>query len=242
MVITGLTLDRLEVSFEVIQTPGDWAIDYEIKTPGGATIHKVTGERASSFGFNAASNGEHHQCFDNRSGYEKNVQFSFLGPDDQSKIEIGKDMSEDEKELGRNIQDLSNQMRKKSYFPMVGQGENNVNGRKRNLFKEKRQEIQRLKKKSGTDALSLLQKTNQQITPIIDSVVSASIKKQDLISDKPFNTNKIKLVSGVRPGRMGKHGVYIRPARINKKKVKKLLKNKKLEILEAIEKKDIDMD
>ncbi|KAJ3268243.1 p24 complex component [Terramyces sp. JEL0728] len=103
--------DRLEVSFEVIQTIGDWAVDYEIKTPGGATIHKVQSERASSFGFDAASNGEHHQCFDNKSGYDKIVQFSFLGPDDQSKIEIGKDLSEDEKELGKNIQDLSNQMR-----------------------------------------------------------------------------------------------------------------------------------
>jgi hypothetical protein len=77
-------------------------------------------------------------------------------------------------------------------------------------------------------------------------VTEATIQKRQLllIKDVPHQqVDKIKVVSGIRPARMGKHGIMIQPTRINKKKVKKMLRQQGLvkKILENVGSVDIEM-
>jgi hypothetical protein len=56
--------------------------------PDGSLLHNVDAHRDAAFGFYAGSTGQHKMCFLNKnSGADKVVSFTFLGPDDQSKVQ-----------------------------------------------------------------------------------------------------------------------------------------------------------
>jgi hypothetical protein len=131
---------------------------------------------------------------------------------------------------------------------MVG-GLSHVNGKKLNLTKKRRVAKQQHKMIHSRTAKEEVEKANAAIPDILSSVVEATAKKREmlLLSDKPYSEKdikKVKLVTGIRPGRMGKHGVAIQPTRINKKKVKKLIKQQisKKQLLEVINSNDVEME
>ena len=125
-------------------------------------------------------------------------------------------------------------------------GDNNVNGKKLNLCKAKRARIQQYKVSKNNTPHQQVANTNAEIIPTVELVVQATAKRREmlLLKDKPSEDNTVKIVSGIRPGRMGKNGVMMRPTRVNKKKVKKMLKrdkNWKASILAAVSQVDVEM-
>lgn len=129
---------------------------------------------------------------------------------------------------------------------MVG-GLAHVNARKMNLPKKRRQAKQQSRAIHNTSARDLVEKANAKIPNIIEAVVEATAKKREqmLLSDKPHqdNVTKVKYVTGIRPARMGKHGVQVPAARINKKKVKKLLRRtiSQKALLDAVNANEVEM-
>lgn len=130
----------------------------------------------------------------------------------------------------------------------MAKGDNNPNGKRMNLAKKRRQSKQQMKKIRGITANEVVKATNSQIAPLEDLVVEATQKHQQtlLLADKPYNevVNKIKIVTAIRPGRIGKHGITTRPTRINKKKVKKMIRkaNLKESILKKVRESDSVMN
>ncbi|KAJ3334419.1 hypothetical protein HDU91_002749 [Kappamyces sp. JEL0680] len=128
--------------------------------------------------------------------------------------------------------------------------ESNVNqGKRKNLTRERRRSKQRSKLARGISARAVVDKTNEAIPDLLESVVKATAEKRQqlLLTDKAHddpNIKKVKWVTGVRPARMGKHGIAIRPTRINKKKVKQMLKRQisAKQILEAVNANEVDME
>ena len=128
-----------------------------------------------------------------------------------------------------------------------GGGDNAINVKKNNFFKQRRRKVISYKVMNNTTAEDKVIKENLNIIPVEELVVEATQKRREtlLLRDIPNREleRKVKLVSGVRAGRMGKHGVMSLPTRINKKKVKKMLKrqNLKEKILKQVEQMDVEM-
>ena len=106
-----------------------------------------------------------------------------------------------------------------------------ANSKKRNSVKARRQRKQVYKTSKGVNAQAVVQQLNATIVPAEQLVQEATEKRKEtlLLTNAPHNVeNKIKIVNAIRPGYMGKHGIMVRPSKINKKKVKKQLQRKKL--------------
>jgi hypothetical protein len=129
---------------------------------------------------------------------------------------------------------------------MVG-GLAHVNARKMNLPKKRRQAKQQSRAIHKTSARDLVEKANAKIPDLIEACVEATAKKRELLllSDKPHENTvtKVKYVTGIRAARMGKHGVQVPAVRINKKKVKKLIRRtiSQNALLEAINSNEVEM-
>jgi hypothetical protein len=129
----------------------------------------------------------------------------------------------------------------------MSKGENNPNGKSLNLAKARRASKQRMLANRNISAREVVAKKNEKIVSVKELVIASTVKHQAnlLLSDKPFNQvqNTIKVVSGIRPGKMGKHGMMTRPTRINKKKVKKMIRvnNLKQKILKSVREADVQM-
>jgi hypothetical protein len=128
---------------------------------------------------------------------------------------------------------------------MVGAGPNNPNGKKKNLPKLKRIQRQVAKKANRQSSVHVLEATNDAIPSIEQHVLDASIHKRQtlLLKDVPHQQDTLKIVPGIRKARMGKHGMLIQATRINKKKVKALLKKKGLipSLLAQVQSADLEM-
>jgi hypothetical protein len=78
--------DRFDLSF-IISSMGEQHIKFWIKNPEGHELHSVQ-DSSSSFGFNAASAGNHEYCFGNHQSHGmKEVTFTIYGPDEQQKFD-----------------------------------------------------------------------------------------------------------------------------------------------------------
>jgi hypothetical protein len=78
-----------------------------------------------------------------------------------------------------------------------------------------------------------LAQLNDKVKPVEQVVMEATEKRKQqlLLSDKPYNLiETVKIVPAMRKGKMGKHGMLIRPSRINKKKVKKMMHRKAVSV------------
>jgi hypothetical protein len=77
-------------------------------------------------------------------------------------------------------------------------------------------------------------------------VVDASIHKRQTkwITNTPHQQDSLKMVPAIRKARMGKHGVLIQPTRINKKKVKAMLRKKGIlpTLLAQVQSADMEMN
>ena len=129
-----------------------------------------------------------------------------------------------------------------------GGGDNAINTKKGNFNKLRRQNKQVYKILTHTTAEETVMGQNLGIVPMTDLVIEATQKKREtlLIKDVPNREElerKVKLVCGLRPGKIGKHGVMTRPTTINKKKVKRYLKRQglKCHILKAVKEMDVEM-
>ena len=128
-----------------------------------------------------------------------------------------------------------------------GGGDNAINIRKGNFMKLRRKLRQSFKSSHSQTAHDTITAENLTIVPVTDLVIEATQKKREtlLLKDIPNRDleRKVKLVCAVRPGRIGKNGVMSRPTKINKKKVKKLLKrqNLKSQILKTVDQMDVEM-
>ncbi len=115
------------------------------------------------------------------------------------------------------------------------------------MTRERRRSKQQFRDVRGISARSKMEKTNSEIKDILESVIEKTAEKRQvlLLSDKPHQVEnlKVKWTTGIRPARMGKHGVAIPASRINKKKAKKLVMRQisAKQILEAVNANEIDM-
>ena len=127
-----------------------------------------------------------------------------------------------------------------------------INKTRKNLCKMRREAVKKARIATQTDGGSKVAKRNAEIVPIAELVQAATDKYKERHTSKlllkqngePADAvskamteriaKKLKIVTAVKPGRVGKNNAVIHPSRQSKKKVKKIVQATKLELQRSL--------